>query len=103
MDSTNHTPAGIQYALGYTPPTNSLSALTNILNFIPATNGGPIAMAQLPYTPATNGFIGVKACPRLPARHQSAGLDHHQHRVRRPNTTNTLYITNSAIPAHEHP
>jgi hypothetical protein len=33
--------------------------LTNVLGFVPATNGGAVAVAQLPYTPATNSYAGI--------------------------------------------
>lgn len=52
------TPAGVTGALGYTPPTNTYSAFTNIAGVF-ATNNGPITYSQLPFTPPTNSYSAL--------------------------------------------
>jgi hypothetical protein len=56
--STNSN-AGIVAALGYTPATNTYTALTNILGYGPATNTSAGLIAALGFQPATNGLAAL--------------------------------------------
>ena len=89
------TPSGIIAALQFTPVTNSYAAITNVVGFIPATNGGALAYSQLPFTPPTNSFSALtNILGFVPATNPPVNWTTNIQFVG-PNTTNTLYITNS--------
>lgn len=67
--------AGVVAALGYTPPTNSYTGLTNAMAVIPATNSNSGIVAALGYTPPTNSYTGLtNAMGVIPATNSNSGI-----------------------------
>ena len=99
LDTPNYLPLTV-YITGAPvslAPLNNYQLVTNWLGFAPATNNAAGIISALQYAPATNGYTGISAALGFfPATNPLLLITTNISFVG-PNTTNTLYITNSAV------